>query len=140
MKNYFLYVPLIYFGYALIKSEEDLRRFFSFVLALSLIVAAFGARTINHRADFPESRHLQEGHPRTRHALPRVTHHGLVAYRPTSVRQCGRFPGLSGWLPGGISLFSAVIFFSKPRGRTLACTTSVCWYTSLMMASSAVFL
>ena len=42
MKVYFLYVPLIYVGYALIQSEEDLHRFFSFTCVLILIVAGLG--------------------------------------------------------------------------------------------------
>src|SRR5271167_2386650 len=42
MKIYFLYVPLIFVGYGLMESEEDLRRFFSFACILILIVAALG--------------------------------------------------------------------------------------------------
>ena len=42
MKVYFLYVPLIFVGYALLESEEELRRFFSFICILILIVAGLG--------------------------------------------------------------------------------------------------
>ena len=42
MKVYFLYVPLIFVGYALMESEEELRRFFSFTCILILIVAGLG--------------------------------------------------------------------------------------------------
>src|SRR5271165_5939186 len=42
MKIDFLFVPLIFVGYALMDSEENLQRFFSFSCALILIVAALG--------------------------------------------------------------------------------------------------
>src|SRR5260221_8612075 len=40
MKVYFLYIPLIFVGYSLIESEQDLRKLFMFNMVLFLIVAA----------------------------------------------------------------------------------------------------
>jgi hypothetical protein len=42
MKIYFLYIPLMYVGYALIDSEEDLRRFFTFNSILIIAVVGLG--------------------------------------------------------------------------------------------------
>ena len=42
MKVYFLYVPLIFVGYSLLESQEDLHRFFSFTCVLILVVAGLG--------------------------------------------------------------------------------------------------
>src|SRR4030095_266434 len=42
LKLYFLYIPLMYLGYALMDSEQDLRRFFMFNALLILGVASLG--------------------------------------------------------------------------------------------------
>jgi hypothetical protein len=42
LKLYFLYVPLMYLGYSLINSEQDLRRFFVFNSILIVAVASLG--------------------------------------------------------------------------------------------------
>lgn len=41
-KTYFYYIPFIYVGYALIRGDEDLRKFLVFNAALSGIIAALG--------------------------------------------------------------------------------------------------
>src|SRR2546422_7964590 len=42
LKLYFLYIPLMYLGYALVDSERDLRRFFMFNAFLILAVGSLG--------------------------------------------------------------------------------------------------
>jgi hypothetical protein len=42
LKLYFSYVPLMFLGYALIRSEQDLYRFLNFNLVLGVLVAALG--------------------------------------------------------------------------------------------------
>src|SRR5207249_3061963 len=42
LKLYFLYIPLMYLGYALVDSEPDLRRFFMFNVFLILVVGSLG--------------------------------------------------------------------------------------------------
>jgi len=42
LKIYFLYVPLIFAGYALLRNDQDLRRFITVVLSLAAVVAALG--------------------------------------------------------------------------------------------------
>jgi len=142
MKIYFLYVPLIYVGYALIKSEEDLRRFFSFVCALILIVAALGLAQSIIGPTFLNPATLQEDIRElgTLYRASPIT--GLVAYRPTSVFvSAGRFQDflMVAWL---ISLgFSGYLLLRSRRGRTLAFTTvGVVGTASLMSASRGVFM
>lgn len=42
LRMYFFYVPLLFVGYALVRSERDLRRFLVFTLALAAVVAGLG--------------------------------------------------------------------------------------------------
>src|SRR5215467_1126405 len=85
MKLYFLYVPLIYIGYALIQSDEALQHFCSFLCVLILIVAGLGIAQSVIGADFLNPPHPQED-IRQMSTLYRVAPiSGLVAYRPTSV-------------------------------------------------------
>jgi hypothetical protein len=142
MKVYFLYVPLVYVGYTLMKSEEDLRRFFSFVCALILIVAALGLAQSIIGPTFLNPVNLQED-IRELSSLYRVAPiSGLLAYRPTSVFvSAGRFQDflMVAWL---ISLgFSGYLLLRSRRGRTLAFTTvGVVGAASLMSASRGVFM
>ena len=62
MKIYFLYVPLIYVGYAIVESEDELRRFFSIHLCSHSDCGRSGARAIHHWPDFSESHHPARGH------------------------------------------------------------------------------
>ena len=141
MKIYFLYVPLIYVGYALIQSEADLRRFFSFVSVLILIVASLGIAQSIIGPTFLNPTHLQDD-IRELSTLYRVASSGAMAYRPTSVFvSAGRFQDFLqlAWL---ISLaFGSYLFLRGRYDRTLSFTTvSVVSVASLMSASKGVFL
>lgn len=142
MKIYFLYVPLIYVGYALMKSEEDLRRFFSFACALILIVATLGLAQSIIGPTFLNPVSLQEDIRELGTLYRAAPISGLVAYRPTSVFvSAGRFQDflMVAWL---ISLgFSGYLLLRSRRGRTLAFTTvGVVAAASLMSASRGVFM
>lgn len=141
IKIYFLYVPLIYVGYALIESEDDLRRFFSFVCTLILIVASLGIAQSIIGPTFLNPTHLQED-IRDLSTLYRAASSGALAYRPTSVFvSAGRFQDFLqlAWL---ISLaFSSYLFLRSRSDRTLAITTvSVVSVAALMSTSKGVFL
>ena len=142
MKIYFLYVPLIYVGYALLESEEDLRRFFSFICALILIVAALGLAQSIIGPTFLNPATLQED-IRLLGSLYRASPiSGQIAYRPTSVFvSSGRFQDflLVAWL---ICLgFSGYLLLRSRRGRTLAfATVGVVAAASMMSASRGVFM
>ena len=85
MKVYFLYVPLIYVGYALIQSEDDLRHFFAFTCTLILIVAALGLAQSIVGPKFLNPQTLQEDIRELSTTYRAAPISGLVAYRPTSV-------------------------------------------------------
>lgn len=142
MKVDFLYVPLIYFGYALIQSKEDLHRFFSFICVLILIVAGLGLAQSILGPTFLNPAHLQEDIRALSTTYRMAPISGLVAYRPTSVFvSAGRFQDflLVAWL---ISLgFGGYLLLRSRQGRTLAFTTiGVVAAASLMCASRGVFM
>ena len=142
MKVDFLYVPLIYVGYALINSEEDLRRFFSFTCVLILIVAGLGLAQSIIGQTFLNPTNLQED-IRNLSTLSRVDPiSGSMAYRPTSVFvSTGRFQDflIVTWL---LSLgYSGYLLLRGRSGRTLAFTTvGVVGIASLMSTSRGVFM
>ena len=83
MKLYFYYVPLMYVGYAMLRNEEDLRRFLVINVGLAAPIAAlgiaqsvFGLNFLNPRggADIDELGHLT-----------RYTPSGVAVPRPPSV-------------------------------------------------------
>jgi len=92
MKVYFLYVPLIFVGYAFLESERQLCRFFSFACILIVIVAGLGLAQSIIGPSFLNPSTLQED-IRELSTLYRISPiSGAVAYRPTSVFvSTGRF-------------------------------------------------
>jgi hypothetical protein len=95
LKLYFLYVPLMYVGYALIDSEQALRRFFLFNALLILVVGSLGIAQSIIGPTFLNPPTLQEdirGLSTLYRASP-IT--GMMAYRPTSLFvSTGRFQNL----------------------------------------------
>ena len=142
MKIYFLYVPLIFVGYALIKSEVELHRFFSFTCVLILIVAALGLAQSIIGPTFLNPAHLQEDIRELGTTYRVAPISGAVAYRPNSVFvSAGRFQDflIIAWL---ISLgFGGYLLLRSRRGRALAfATVGVVAAASLMCASRGVFM
>lgn len=142
MKVDFLYVPLVYVGYALIQSEEDLHRFFSFTSVLILIVAALGLAQSILGPTFLNPAHIQEDIRELSNTYRIAPISGAIAYRPTSVFvSAGRFQDflIVAWL---ISLgYGGYLLLRSRRGRTLAfATVGVVAATSLMSASRGVFM
>lgn len=141
MKINFLYVPLIYVGYAFVESEQDLRRLFSFASFLILIVAGLGLAQSIIGPSFLNPQILQED-IRDLSTLYRVSSAGLRAYRPTSVFvSAGRFQDflIFSWI---FSLgYGAYLVLHNRRGRTLAfVTVGVVAAASVMCASRGVFM
>jgi hypothetical protein len=142
MKVDFLYVPLIYVGYSLMESEEDLRRFFSYACILILIVASLGLAQSVIGPSFLNPARLQEDIRGLSNAYRIAPISGAVAYRPTSVFvSAGRFQDflIVSWL---ISLgYGGYLLLRSRRGRTLAfATVGVVAATSIMSASRGVFM
>jgi hypothetical protein len=142
MKVDFIYIPLVYIGYALLDSEEDLYRFFSYFCVLILIVSGLGLAQSIIGPTFLNPSRLQED-IRDLSTLYRVSPiSGLSAYRPTSVFvSASRFGDflILGWL---ITLgYGGYLLLRSRRGRTLAFTTlGVVAAASLMSASRGVFM
>ena len=142
LKVYFLYVPLIYVGYSFAESEEQLRRFFSFLCVLIIIVAGLGLVQSILGPTFLNPASLQED-IRELGTLYRISPiSGLSAYRPTSVFvSSGRFTDflMVGWV---VSLgYSGYLLLRSRRGRTLSFTAiGVVAAASVMSASRGAFM
>jgi hypothetical protein len=142
MKVDFLYVPLIFIGYAIMESEDDLRRFFSFYCALILIVAALGLAQSVIGPTFLNPVHLQEDIRQLSTTYRVAPISGAVAYRPTSVFvSSGRFQDflMVAWL---ICLgYCGYLLLRSRKSRALAfITAGVVAAASLMSASRGVFM
>ena len=124
LKLYFLYVPLMYLGYALMDSEEDLRRFFKFNAMLLLVVGGLGIAQAIIGPKFLNPDTLQED-IRGASILYRVSPiTGLMAYRPPSVFvSVGRFQNLiiASWII--LIGFGGYLLLRSKVGRVLAYAT-----------------
>lgn len=142
LKINFLYVPLIYVGYSIVESEDDLRRFLSFVCILVLIVAALGLVQSILGPSFLNPKTMQEDIRELSNTYRAAPISGLIAYRPTSVFvSAGRFQDflLVSWLI--VLGFGGYLLLRTKRSRTLAFTTiGVVAAASLMSASRGVFM
>jgi len=121
LKLYFLYVPLMYLGYALVDSEQELRRFFMFNAALLLIVGGLGIAQSIIGPTFLNPAVIQEDirDLSTLYRISPIT--GQVAYRPTSVFvSTGRFQNLiiASWIV--LLGFGGYLLLRSKKGRTLA--------------------
>jgi len=142
MKVSFLYVPLIYVGYALVEKEQELQRFLLFVSVLILLVAGLGLAQSIIGPSFLNPSHLQEDirELSTAYRISPLT--GLAAYRPNSVFVSGgRFADflLIAWI---LSLgFSGYLLLRSKRGRALAfAAIGVTAGATLMAASRGAFM
>jgi hypothetical protein len=142
LKVDFIYIPLVFVGFALMESDEDLHRFFSFLCVLFLAVAGLGLAQSIIGPTFLNPARLQDD-IRDLSTLYRVSPiTGLVAYRPTSVFvSAGRFSDflIASWL---ITLgFAGYLLLRRRRARTLAfVTVGVLAAASVMSASRGVFM
>ena len=142
MKVYFLYVPLMFIGYGLIESEEDLQRFLTYnvwlfmaVVGLGIAQSIIGPKFLNPIVLQDDIRELS-----TLYRTSPIT--GLTAYRPTSVFVShGRFANflIVSWL---MALgFAGYLLLRSRRGRNLAfICLGVIAVGSLMSASRGVFM
>jgi hypothetical protein len=135
-KLFFLYVPLMFLGYALASSEEDLRRFFFLNLVLLLVIASLGVAQsiLGHTFLNPEV--IQED-IRDLSTLYRFSASGLRAYRPSSVFVSnGRFANFLdvSWL---LTLgFTGYLLLSRRRGQLLAFVAVVSTAAALVLTTS----
>jgi len=92
LKLYFYYIPLFFIGYSIIESERDLRRFYPFLMMLTVIVAGLGVAQAILGHTFLNPAVLQEDirDLSTNYRVAPLS--GVIVYRPTSVFvSAGRF-------------------------------------------------
>jgi hypothetical protein len=140
LKLYFLYVPLMYLGYALVDSERELRRFFMFNAVLLLIVGGLGIAQSIIGPSFLNPATLQD-EIRELSTLYRVSPiTGQMAYRPTSVFvSTGRFQNLI--IPSWIVIigFCGYLLLRSKKGRIVGFgTVGVLAGAALMSTSRGV--
>ena len=119
-KLFFYYVPLVLLGYALLNSEEELRRFFSINLILALVVISLGiaqsivgSSFLNPAVQAEDLRELS-----TLYRVSPVT--GAIAYRPNSVFvSAGRYANfiMVAWIV--VLGYSGYLLLRHKRGRVL---------------------
>jgi len=142
IKLYFFYIPLIFVGYALINSENELRKFFHINLSLVVIIAALGIvqsiagpRFLNPEIMADDIRLLSETY-----RVAAIS--GARVYRPTSVFvSIGRFGDLLvvAWLM--VLGFSGYLLLRERRGRLLTfLALAVTAAASVMCTSRGVFM
>jgi hypothetical protein len=85
VKLFFYYIPLLFVGYALLNSEEQLRRFFFVNIALVIIIALLGIAqsVLGHTFLNPERLAEDIRELSTNYRVSPVS--GLLSYRPNSV-------------------------------------------------------
>jgi hypothetical protein len=142
LKLYFLYIPLMYLGYALMDSEQDLRRFFMFNALLIVAVASLGIAQSIIGPTFLNPAVLQED-IREMSSLYRISPiTGLTAYRPCSVFvSTGRFQNflLASWVI--ILGFGGYLILRIKKGRTVTfITIGVLAGAALMSTSRGVMM
>ena len=120
-KMFFYYVPLVFIGYALVNSEQELRRFFTINLLLVLVIVSLGIAQSIIGPGFLNPA-VQAEDLRLLSGMYRVSPlTGLVAYRPTSVFvSAGRYANfiMVSWIL--VLGFSGYLLLRHKTGRALA--------------------
>jgi hypothetical protein len=137
VKLFFYYVPLLFVGYALLNSEEELRHFFFVNMILAVIIVSLGIAQAILGHTFLNPAVMAED-IRDLSTLYRVSPvSGLIMYRPTSVFvSTGRFGNflLVTWLL--VFGFSGYLLLRHKRGRALAFVALVLTVAGLALCSS----
>lgn len=133
-KLFFFYVPFIFIGYALVNSEEDLRRFFRANLLLTMVIvglgvaqAIIGPTFLNPATPAQDLRELS-----TLYRMAPQSH--VSAYRPTSVFvSAGRYMNfiMLAWLM--VLGFTGYLLLRQKRDRLFA-------FLTLALTGSGAFL
>jgi len=142
LKLYFLYIPLMYLGYALINSEQDLRHFFTFNAMLILAVAFLGIAQSVIGPTFLNPSTVQEDIRELSTLFRTSPITGFVAYRPCSVFvSTGRFQNfiVTSWIM--ILGFGGYLILRIKKGRNAAfATIGVVAAAALMSTSRGVMM
>jgi hypothetical protein len=141
-KLYFLYMPLVFVGYALLDSEAQLRRFFTWNLILALVVVSLGIAQAILGDTFLNPQTL-DASIETSSKLYRVSSTtGALVYRPCSIFvSSGRYTDflLITWLL--VLGFTGYLLLRHRRGRWLAfIAMAVTTAGSVLATSRSVFM
>jgi hypothetical protein len=121
MKLYFYYTPLFIIGYSLINSENDLRRFFYFNIALMSVIAILGIVQSVVGPTFLNPTILADDIRTLSQTYREAPISGVLVYRPTSVFvSTGRFGNMLvvSWMI--VFGFSGYLLMRFRRGRIYA--------------------
>ena len=137
VKLFFSYIPLFFVGYALLNSEEELRRFFHINALLVLVISSLGiAQSIVGPSFLNPSRPAEE--IRELSTLYRISPiSGLSAYRASSVFvSAGRYNNflLISWFL--IVAFTGYLLLRHRRGRNIAFITLAVLYAAIALGAS----
>ena len=136
-KLFFYYVPLLFVGYALVKSEAELRRFFFVNLTLAAIIGGLGIAQaiLGHTFLNPPTLADDIRELSTLYRVAPIS--GLTLYRPNSVFvSTGRFGNflLVTWLL--VFGFTGYLLLRHKRGRTFSFVVLSLTAAALVLASS----
>jgi len=137
LKLFFYYVPLLFVGYALLNSEQELRRFFFVNMVLALVIVSLGIAQaiIGHTFLNPQIVAEDIRELSGLYRMSPIT--GLIMYRPTSVFvSTGRYGNflLVTWLL--VFGFSSYLLLRHKRGRALAFLVLVLTVAALALCAS----
>jgi hypothetical protein len=137
VKVYFIYVPLLFLGYALINSESQLHKFFMVNVFFALIIGGLGIAQSILGPTFLNPTDLADEirEMSTLYRTSMVT--GVVAFRASSVFvSAGRYADfiLVSWLL--VLGFTGYLLLRHRRGRTLAFITVATMYAAILLATS----
>ena len=137
VKLFFYYVPLLFIGYSLLNSEEELRRFFFVNLGFAAIIASLGIAQaiLGHTFLNPASMAEEIRALSTNYRMAPIS--GAVVYRPNSVFvSAGRFGDflLVGWLL--VFGFIGYLLLRRKQGRTFAFLILAIIFGAIMLGAS----
>jgi hypothetical protein len=137
MKLYFYYVPLLYVGYGFVRSEEDLRKFYPFLMVIFIIIAGLGIVQSIAGPTFLNPSVLQEDirELSTTYRVSPIT--GAIAYRPNGVFvSAGRFAFflVPAWLFA--FGFSGYLLLRSRKRRLLSLLAVGCISLAIVMCAS----
>ena len=142
MKLYFYYTPLFIIGYSLINSENDLRRFFYFNLALMSVIAILGIVQAVVGPTFLNPTILADDIRTLSQTYREAPISGVLVYRPTSVFvSTGRFGNMLvvSWMI--VFGFSGYLLMRYRKGRIYAfLAVALIAAGAVMCASRGVFM
>ena len=136
-KLFFFYVPLLFAGYTLLNSDEDLRKFFSLNLLLIIVIGSLGLAQAIIGHTFLNPTVIQEDirELSTLYRVSPIT--GLSSYRPNSVFvSTGRFTNFLGlsWLL--ILGFTGYSVLNRAKGRIFTFIVLIVTAAALILSAS----